>query len=32
MLAIKQLMAPVDLYSIYFPTMDINGDQQMFGS
>ncbi len=31
-LAVKQLMAPVDFYSIYFHTIDINGDQQLFSS
>ncbi len=30
MLVIKQLMVPIDFYS--FPTMEVNGDQQLFGS
>ncbi len=32
MLVIKQLMVPIDFQSIYFPTMEVNGDQQLFGS
>ncbi len=24
-------MVPVDLHSIYFPAMEINGDKQLFG-
>ncbi len=31
-LGVKQLMAPVDFYSIYFATMDVTGDQQLFSS
>ncbi len=23
---------PIDLYSIYFPTMEVSGDQQLFSS
>ncbi len=30
---IKQLMlVPIDFHSISFPTMEVNGDQQLFGS
>ncbi len=32
MLVIKQLMVPIDFHSIYFPIMEVNGDQQLFGS
>ncbi len=32
MLVIKQLMVPIDFHSITFPTMEVNGDQQLFGS
>ncbi len=32
MLETKQLKVPIDFYSIYFPTMEVNGDQQLFGS
>ncbi len=32
MLVIKQLIVPIDFHSIYFPTMEFNGDQQLFGS
>ncbi len=32
MLVIKQLMVSIDFYSISFPTMQVNGDQQLFGS
>ncbi len=32
MLVIKQLMVPIDFQSIYFNTMEVNGDQQLFGS
>ncbi len=32
MLVIKQLMVSIDIHSIYFPTMEVNGDQQLFGS
>ncbi len=32
MLVIKQLMVPIDFHSIYFATMEVNGDQQLFGS
>ncbi len=34
MLIIKQLLVPFDCHSIYFflHTMEVNGDQQMFGS
>ncbi len=31
MLAMKQLF-PIHFHSIYFPTMEVNGDQQLFGS
>ncbi len=31
MLVIKQLMVPIDFHSISFPTMEVNGDQQLFG-
>ncbi len=31
-LAVKHLMAPVDFYSIYFHTIDVNGAQQLFSS
>ncbi len=30
MLVIKQLMVHIDFHSIYY--MDVNGDQQLFGS
>ncbi len=30
MLAIKQLMDPTDLQSIYIPTMEVNWDQELF--
>ncbi len=29
MLVIKQLMVPIDFHSISFPTMEVNGDQQL---
>ncbi len=32
MLAIKQLMVSIDIHSISFPTMEVNGEQQLFGS
>ncbi len=32
MLVIKQLMAPIDFRSISLPTMEVNGNQQLFGS
>ncbi len=32
MLVIKEFMVPIDFHSIYFPTMEVNGDQQLFGS
>ncbi len=32
MLVIKQLMAPIDFHSIYFPTVEVNGGQQLLGS
>ncbi len=32
MLVIKQLMVPIDFQSISFPTREVNGDQQLFGS
>ncbi len=32
MLVIKQLMVPIDFHSISFSTMEISGDQQLFGS
>ncbi len=32
MLVIKQSMVPIDFHSISFPTMEVNGDQQLFGS
>ncbi len=32
MLVIKQLMFPIDFHSISFPAMEVNGDQQLFGS
>ncbi len=32
MLVIKQLMVPIDFHSISFPIMEVNGDQQLFGS
>ncbi len=32
MLVIKHLMVPIDFHSISFPTMEVNGDQQLFGS
>ncbi len=32
MLVNKQLMVPIDFHSISFPTMEVNGDQQQFGS
>ncbi len=31
MLVIKQLMVPIDFHSTSFPTMENNGDQQLFG-
>ncbi len=30
MLVIKQLIVPIDFHSISFPTMEVNGDQQLF--
>ncbi len=32
MLVIKQLMVPIDFHNISFPTMEVIGDQQLFGS
>ncbi len=32
MLVIEQLVVPIDFHSVYFPTMEVNGDQQLFGS
>ncbi len=32
MLVIKHLMVPIDFHNIYFPTMEVNGDQQQFAS
>ncbi len=32
MLVIKQLLVSIDFQSIYFPTMEVNGGQQLFGS
>ncbi len=32
MLVIKQLMVPIDFHSIYFLTMEVNGNQKLFGS
>ncbi len=32
MLVIKRLVVPIDFHSIYFPTIEVNGDQQLFGS
>ncbi len=32
MLVINQLMVPIDFHSISFPTMEVNEDQQQFGS
>ncbi len=32
MLVIKQLMVPIDFHSISLPNMEVNGDQQLFGS
>ncbi len=32
MLAIKQLTVPIDFHCISFPTVEVNGDQQLFGS
>ncbi len=32
MLAIKNVMVPIDFHSISFPTMEVNGDQQLLGS
>ncbi len=32
MLVIKQLMVPIDFHSISFPIMEVNRDQQLFGS
>ncbi len=33
MLVIEQLMVPIDFHSIYFPAMEVNGDQPRgFGS
>ncbi len=32
MLVIKQLMVPIDFHSISFPIMEVNGEQQLFGS
>ncbi len=32
MLVIKQLMVPIDLHSIPFPTIEVSGYQQLFGS
>ncbi len=28
----QKLMVPIDFHSIYFPTMGVNRDQQLFGS
>ncbi len=32
MLVIKHLMVPIDFHGISFSTMEVNGDQQLFGS
>ncbi len=32
MLVIKELIFPIDLQSISFPTMEVSGDQQLFFS
>ncbi len=32
MLVITQLMVHVDFHSISFPMMEVNGEQQLFGS
>ncbi len=32
MLVIKQLIVPIDFHIFSFPTMEVNGDQQLFGS
>ncbi len=32
LLVIKQLMVPIDFHSIYFPTIEVSVDQQLFGS
>ncbi len=32
MLVIKHLMVPIDFHNMYFPTMEVNGDQQQFAS
>ncbi len=32
MLVIKQLMVPIDFHSIYFSTMEVNWERQLFGS
>ncbi len=32
MLVIKQLMVPIDFHSIPLATVELNGDQQLFGS
>ncbi len=31
MLVIKQLMVPIDFHIIYIPSVEVNGDQQLFG-
>ncbi len=32
MLVIKQLIVPINFHGISFPAMEVNGDQQLFGS
>ncbi len=32
MLVIKQLLVPINFHSISFPTMEVNLNQQLFGS
>ncbi len=32
MLVIKQLLIPIDLHSIAFPSLEVNRDHQLFGS
>ncbi len=32
MLVIKQMLVSIDFHSIFFLTMEVNGDQQLFGS
>ncbi len=31
MLVIKSSIVPIDFHSIYLTTMEVNGDQQLFG-